>query len=146
MLNQYLPMDKILQCRTSLTLWNDYSIIRRGSLYIEGARLACPTRVSAKRTPSGGMRICTQHILDLGSLIPNWCLKNVFDVLRLTFSSSSAETLHCEVGIWKEKKGKQFSIFLYFNANVFNPSGARRDRILWKMVNHDNKAFLISKI
>ena len=49
-----------------------------------------PSRVSAKRTPSGGMRICTQHILDSGPLIPNWCLKNVFDVIRLTFSSSSA--------------------------------------------------------
>ena len=110
MLNQYLPMDKILQCRTSLTLWNDYSIIRRGSLYIEGARLPCPTRVSAKRTPSGGMRICTQHILDLGSLIPNWCLKNVFDVLRLTFSSSSAETLHCEVYERKKRENNfQFS-------------------------------------
>ena len=108
-------MDKILQCRTSLTLWNDYSIIRRGSLYIEGARLPCPTRVSAKRTPSGGMRICTQHILDLGSLIPNWCLKNVFDVLRLTCSSSSAETY------MKGKKGKIIFNFPVLQCKRFQP-------------------------
>ena len=52
-------------------------------------------RVSAKRTPSGGIRIFTHHALDFSPLIPNWCLKNVYDVIRLTFSSSSAETLHC---------------------------------------------------
>ena len=60
--------------------------------------------------PSSGMRICTHHVLDLSSRISNWCLKNVYDVIRLTFSSSSAETLHCEVYERKKRENNfQFS-------------------------------------
>ena len=54
-------------------------------------------RVSAKRTPSGGIRIFIPYVLDFSPLIPNWYLKNVYDLIGLKFSSSSAETLHCEV-------------------------------------------------
>ena len=43
-------------------------------------------------TPSRGIRIWTHHILDLSPLIPNWCFKNVYEVIRLTFWSSRVST------------------------------------------------------
>ena len=54
-------------------------------------------RVSAKRTPSGENPISTHKDIELSPLIPNWWLKNVYDVIRPIISSSSSDSLHCKV-------------------------------------------------
>ena len=47
-------------------------------------------RVSAKRTSPRENLISTRHKIGLGSLIPNWCTKNLYDVIRVRGSSFSA--------------------------------------------------------
>ena len=45
------------------------------------------SRVSAKRTAPNGSWIPTRNRIDLCSLIPDWCLKILCDVLKPRFSS-----------------------------------------------------------
>ena len=55
------------------------------------------SRVSAKRTPFSGNPISTHRDIEYSPLIPNWWLKNVYDVIRPIITSSSSDSLHCKV-------------------------------------------------
>ena len=53
-------------------------------------------QISGKWARSLYWKICIHHVLDFSTLIPNLFFKNDYDVIRPTFSSLGAETLHCE--------------------------------------------------
>ena len=71
-------------------------------------------RVSAKRTPSYEKQISTLYDIEFSPLIPNWWLKNVYDVIRPIISSSSSDSLHCKV----QERKKRENNFGFFNSHM----------------------------
>ena len=65
------------------------------------------TRVSAKRTPCCEKRISAHHEIELSLLIPNWWLKNLYDVIRRKFLSYTVKSFPL-LSIGKEKRENKF--------------------------------------
>ena len=130
------PFSKILKVITVIRSFITYRYRHKSQVFFRFNLKAIGPRVSAKRTPSGGIRIFTHHALDFSPLIPNWYLKNVYDLIGLKFSSSSAETLHCDV----QERKKRENNFRFSSTSMQTFSiNLKQEKFgfLRQMVNHD---------
>ena len=92
---QYDSYNKICKvgCVLPMVIWSEL----RARQFRDDDHPWDAPRLSSKRTSSDENWISTHHEVGLCPPTPNWCLKNLYDVIRVKYTSSSADCLHCKV-------------------------------------------------